>query len=71
MTYHGVVLLLSGYQADEQHILRQYRAIVEKCVDVPDTDQACVADHGVPHQALHAVSEWFVVDPQSGRPTSL
>ena len=32
MTYHGVVLLLSGYQADEQHILRQYRAIVDKCV---------------------------------------
>ncbi|KZT71236.1 hypothetical protein DAEQUDRAFT_763848 [Daedalea quercina L-15889] len=30
MTYHGVVLLLSGYQADEQHILRQYRAIVDK-----------------------------------------
>lgn len=32
MTYHGVVLLLSGYQADEQHILRQYRAVVDKCV---------------------------------------
>ncbi|CCL99980.1 uncharacterized protein FIBRA_02005 [Fibroporia radiculosa] len=30
MTYHGVVLLLSGYQADEQHILRQYRTIVDK-----------------------------------------
>ncbi|PCH37913.1 hypothetical protein WOLCODRAFT_135919 [Wolfiporia cocos MD-104 SS10] len=30
MTYHGVVLLLSGYQADEQHILQQYRAIVDK-----------------------------------------
>ncbi|OCH93858.1 hypothetical protein OBBRIDRAFT_789896 [Obba rivulosa] len=30
MTYHGVVLLLSGYQADEQHILKQYKAIVEK-----------------------------------------
>ena len=30
MTYHGVVLLLSGYQADEQHILKQYRAIVDK-----------------------------------------
>lgn len=32
MTYHGVVLLLAGYQADEQHILQQYRAIVDKCV---------------------------------------
>ena len=28
MTYHGVVLLFSGYQADEAHILRQYSAIV-------------------------------------------
>lgn len=32
MTYHGVVLLLSGYQADEAHILRQYEAIVTKYV---------------------------------------
>ncbi|EJF66189.1 hypothetical protein DICSQDRAFT_78415 [Dichomitus squalens LYAD-421 SS1] len=30
MTYHGVVLLLAGYQADEQHILKQYRSIVDK-----------------------------------------
>ncbi|KAH9901427.1 outer membrane protein Iml2/Tetratricopeptide repeat protein 39 [Cubamyces lactineus] len=30
MTYHGVVLLLSGYQADEAHIIKQYRAIVDK-----------------------------------------
>ncbi|PIL24330.1 hypothetical protein GSI_14083 [Ganoderma sinense ZZ0214-1] len=30
MTYHGVVLLLAGYQADEEHILRQYRSIVDK-----------------------------------------
>lgn len=37
MTYHGVVLLLSGYQADEQHILRQYRAIVDKCVILHDS----------------------------------
>ncbi|KAL6298596.1 hypothetical protein BKA93DRAFT_830556 [Sparassis latifolia] len=29
MTYHGVVLLLAGYQADEAHIIKQYRAIVE------------------------------------------
>ncbi|KAH8106957.1 outer membrane protein Iml2/Tetratricopeptide repeat protein 39 [Cristinia sonorae] len=29
MTYYGVVLLLSGYQADEQHILKQYKAIVD------------------------------------------
>ncbi|KAK0442051.1 outer membrane protein Iml2/Tetratricopeptide repeat protein 39 [Desarmillaria tabescens] len=28
MTYHGVVLLLSGYQADEAHILKQYGAMV-------------------------------------------
>lgn len=30
MTYHGVVLLLSGYQADEDHILKQYRVIVDR-----------------------------------------
>ncbi|KAI0077111.1 hypothetical protein K474DRAFT_1662044 [Panus rudis PR-1116 ss-1] len=30
MTYYGVVLLLAGYQADETHILKQYRAIVDK-----------------------------------------
>ncbi|KAI0289831.1 hypothetical protein BC826DRAFT_1029792 [Russula brevipes] len=30
MTYHGVVLLMSGYQADEKHILKQYKAIVDK-----------------------------------------
>ncbi|KAF8888312.1 hypothetical protein BD779DRAFT_1611355 [Infundibulicybe gibba] len=30
MTYHGVVLLMSGYQADEAHIIRQYKAIVDK-----------------------------------------
>jgi hypothetical protein len=32
MTYHGVVLLLSGYQADEAHTIKQYRAIVDKSV---------------------------------------
>ncbi len=30
MTYYGVVLLMSGYQADEKYILRQYRVIVDK-----------------------------------------
>ena len=30
MSYYGVVLLLAGYQADETHILKQYKAIVEK-----------------------------------------
>ncbi|KAH8111665.1 outer membrane protein Iml2/Tetratricopeptide repeat protein 39 [Phellopilus nigrolimitatus] len=29
MTYHGIVLLLAGYQADEAHIVKQYKAIVE------------------------------------------
>jgi hypothetical protein len=32
MTYHGVVLLLSGYQADEAHIIKQYKAIVSRSV---------------------------------------
>jgi len=30
MTYHGVVLLLSGYQADEMHIIKRYKAIVDR-----------------------------------------
>lgn len=30
MTYQGVVLLLSGYQADEQRLLREYKAVVDK-----------------------------------------
>jgi hypothetical protein len=29
MTYHGVVLLLGGYQANEEHIIKQYQAIVD------------------------------------------
>ncbi|KAK7036209.1 mitochondrial outer membrane protein [Favolaschia claudopus] len=29
MTFHGVVLLLSGYQADEARIIRRYKAIVD------------------------------------------
>ncbi|KAG1827373.1 outer membrane protein Iml2/Tetratricopeptide repeat protein 39 [Suillus subaureus] len=33
MTYHGVVLLLSGYQADEAHIIKQYKAIVSRVDD--------------------------------------
>ena len=32
MTYYGIVLLMSGYQADEKYILKQYKAIVDKCV---------------------------------------
>jgi hypothetical protein len=31
MTYYGVVLLLSGYQANEDKILAEYKAIVDKC----------------------------------------
>ncbi|KAF9651455.1 hypothetical protein BDM02DRAFT_3110516 [Thelephora ganbajun] len=30
MSYYGVVLLLAGFQADETHVLKQYRSIVEK-----------------------------------------
>jgi hypothetical protein len=30
MTYHGVVLLLAGWQADEARIIKQYTDIVEK-----------------------------------------
>jgi hypothetical protein len=37
MTYYGVVLLMSGYQADEKYILKQYRSIVDKCVHTPSS----------------------------------
>ncbi|KAI9567191.1 outer membrane protein Iml2/Tetratricopeptide repeat protein 39 [Boletus coccyginus] len=30
MTYYGVILLMTGYQADEEHIVRQYKGIVNK-----------------------------------------
>lgn len=30
MSYYGVVLLMSGFQADEKHIDKQYRAIVNR-----------------------------------------
>lgn len=32
MTYYGVILLMTGYQADEKHIVRQYKGIVNKYV---------------------------------------
>jgi hypothetical protein len=32
MTYHGVVLLLAGWQADEPKLVEQYTAIVDKSV---------------------------------------
>lgn len=34
MTYYGIVLLMSGYQADEKHIVRQYKGIVERSVSL-------------------------------------
>ncbi|KDR84675.1 hypothetical protein GALMADRAFT_56095 [Galerina marginata CBS 339.88] len=37
MTYHGVVLLFSGYQANEDKILAEYKAIVENiAIKYPD-----------------------------------
>ena len=33
MTYYGVVLLMSGYQADEKYILKQYKIFVDKCAE--------------------------------------
>lgn len=35
MTYHGVVLLLSGYQANEPKIIREYQDIVDRSVLIP------------------------------------
>ncbi|KAF8838754.1 hypothetical protein BDN67DRAFT_933260 [Paxillus ammoniavirescens] len=33
MTYYGVILLVSGYQADEEHILKQYKSIMNRVSD--------------------------------------
>lgn len=57
MTYHGIVILLSGYQADEAHIIKQYRAIVEKCGRLPFksrnfADKICSIDKRYPHGSL-------------------
>jgi hypothetical protein len=35
MTYYGVVLLMSGYQADEKYILKQYKIFVDKYAQHP------------------------------------
>jgi len=32
MTYHGVVLQVSGYHADEKYIINQYSALLAKWV---------------------------------------
>lgn len=33
MTYYGVVLLLSGFQADGSHTLQEYKLLVDRSVD--------------------------------------
>ncbi|KIJ59698.1 hypothetical protein HYDPIDRAFT_140301 [Hydnomerulius pinastri MD-312] len=33
MTYYGVILLVSGYQADEAHIVKQYKGIVNRVAE--------------------------------------
>ena len=33
MTYYGMILLLSGWQADETQMIRQYEAILEPSVN--------------------------------------
>ena len=32
MTYYGAILLFAGFQADEEHIVKQYRAMIDKYV---------------------------------------
>lgn len=59
MTYHGVVLLLSGYQANEAHIIKQYHAIVDK--SVPSHWSMARSTHISP-QAGNSVSHGFTVD---------
>jgi hypothetical protein len=41
ITFHGVVLLLAGYQADKARTVRTYRAIVDGCVLVLPVSAFC------------------------------
>jgi hypothetical protein len=40
MTYNGVVLLVSGFQADEARILKQYDAMLKKSVLVSNVPRS-------------------------------
>ena len=64
MTYYGVVLLMSGYQADEKHIVSQYKGIVQRWVLL----LLCLVEHDltVSYQSVRAISKGFSVDTQQG-----
>ena len=61
MTYHGVVLLLAGYQADEDHILRQYRAIVDKYV-VFRLDYRRISSHTLRLEARYPTGSLWILN---------
>ena len=63
MTYHGVVLLMAGYQADEAHIIKQYEAIVEKLVLLSLPVYLLTQDNVKPTQPL---SRWCPLDSKQG-----
>ena len=63
MTYHGVVLLMAGYQADEAHIIKQYEAIVEKSVLLSLSFYFHTQDNFKPTQPL---SRWRPLDSKQG-----
>lgn len=64
MTYYGVVLLMSGYQADERHIISQYKGIVQRWILL----LLCLVEHvlTVPYQGVRAISKGFSMDTQQG-----
>ena len=73
MTYYGVVLLTSGYQADEKSIIKQYKAIVDKCVHAPPRPpmpMSTILTQGQPNmQARKKIPHRNPVDPESSKPS--
>lgn len=64
MTYYGVVLLMSGYQADEKYILKQYKIYVDKYA-TPYLHMTYLTLHDL--QARREIPHWVTVDPEPSK----
>lgn len=64
MTYYGVVLLMSGYQADEKNILKQYKIFVDKCVETYVSMTAVFLTFYMTLQARREIPHWDTLDPK-------
>lgn len=64
MTYYGVVLLMSGYQADEKNILKQYKIFVDKCAETYVSMTAVFLTFYMTLQARREIPHWDTLDPK-------